>query len=203
MDKAKVIKMIPVAIVVLLLLFFAFYIIFTSDNIMEGPTPFKSDKPKEPKNTPKSAILDSFDETIAQFDTSEKLVAFLNEHFEFTDRQGNVALTPEEFFEAQEGGEQDFAVFTTYVLDQNDFMAFSFVYQHNEGKGFVVVFRERETDVPKYIYFNEQGAHSDEYGSSFRELCETEEERINVKIVKYSVFLPSTTEFVSEEWTEI
>jgi hypothetical protein len=199
MDKAKVIKKIPIAIVVLLLLFFAFYIIFTSDNIMEGPTPFKSDKPKEPKNTPKPAILDSFDETIAQFDTSEKLVAFLNEHFEFTDRQGNVALTPEEFFEAQEGGEQDFAVFTSYVLWKHKYEAGIIRYRIEDFTNTVVVFRDE--DLPKTIIFTPQGTDIYHHGWSFEEMFQKEEERLGAKINEYTIsYWTDEGELWPEEW---
>lgn len=148
---------------------------------------------------------DNFEKIILQINTSEKLVEFLNNNFSFNPEKNNDFLTLEEFLIKKRGGEQEFARTAAYILYKKEFISFIFVYQYIDKSGrlnigFVTSFRD--TDLPKYIYFNEKGAHLVNHGQTFEELCQKEEERLNVTIIKYAVLPPLFEEFIPKEWAE-
>lgn len=45
----------------------------------------------------------------------------------------------------------------------------------------------RDTDLPKYIYFDNGKVETISHGWSFRDLCKKEEERLGIKILKYGM----------------
>jgi hypothetical protein len=136
-----------------------------------------------------------FQETILQLDDIQKLLSYLNENFEFVSEKSNVAiLNPEEFFEARKGREQDFVIFSTYVLSQHNVLANAVAYQYDDRKmNFVTAFEEFDGS-DKYIYFDQEGSHLIGYeGNSFEKLCQEEEKRIGMKISKYGLVAPLKT----------
>lgn len=141
-----------------------------------------------------------FQETIEKLDTSKKLAVFLREHFKFTPKEGSFAQNPEDFFSSREGREQDFAAFAAYTLYQNNFTSFIFVYEYDEGakRSFVVSFRD--TDLPRYIYFDKDGAHLVHHGWSFEDICRAEEKRRGIEITGYGVVSPLSTELNPKDW---
>ena len=136
-------------------------------------------RPKQEEITPEEAV--------AGLDTSEKLIDYLNKNF-------------------SDKGAEDMALFAAHTLYQNDFTSFVIKYQYvsedgdKSGVNFVAEFRD--TDLPKYIYFDEQGAHLVHHGWSFEDLCRKEEERLGIKITKYGTISPLATELVPKEWVE-
>ncbi len=172
----------------------------------EDPEDLEDPEPKEIETEDLEGVTvispNGIEETIEKLDTSKKLAVFLSEHFQLTPREGSSAQAPEEFFAKREGGEQDFAVFAAYTLYQNKFTSFIFVYEYDNGskRSFVTSFRD--TDLPRYMYFNKDGAHLVHHGWSFEDLCQTEERRRGIEITRYGVVSPLSTELDPEEWRE-
>ncbi len=153
----------------------------------------------------REAISNNLEEIISQLNTSQALIEFLNNNFSFKPKRGYQALTPQEFLKERRGGEQDFAKMAAYVLYQNNFISFILVYQYldengEESAGFITTFRDR--DLPKYIYFDRQGAHLEHHGWSFGELCQIEERRLGVNIIKYAVLSPLAIELKPDKWVK-
>ncbi len=174
--------------------------------IEEDPEDLEDPEPKEIETEDLEGVTvispNGFEETIEKLDTSKKLAVFLNEHFRFTPREGSRSQAPEEFFTKREGGEQDFSVFAGYTLYQSNFTSFVFIYEYDNGakRSFVTSFRD--TDLPRYIYFDKDGAHLVHHGWSFEDLCQAEERRRGIEITRYSVVSPLLTELDSGEWEE-
>lgn len=193
----KPIKNISILCAILIFLIIVLYLLSSQMDILvsdrNSDTPFFSD----------TTLHNGFDETTSQLNTTAKLVAFLNEHFEFTNRKGNIAITPQEFYQNKKGGAQDFAVFSTHVLDKNGFIAFTFIYQHNEEEEYVTVFRDHHDDLPKYIYITQEGARAVHYGWSFTSLVIREQERLGITINRYATLTPSVIELIPSQWTEL
>jgi len=143
-----------------------------------------------------------FRKKVEELNTVQKLINYLNNNFTFASREGNVAYSPKDFFERKEGGEQDFAAFASYILHENDFISFTFVYEYenNNQKQIKYVTSVRDTDLPKYIYFDNGKVETISHGWSFRDLCRKEEERLGVRILKYGTVSPLSIELSPQEW---
>jgi hypothetical protein len=166
--------------------------------------------------TPKTSVLQptptlkeqkTFEEIIKELNTSQKLINYINKNFKYEPREGNVALSPKKVFEEKKGGSQDLAVFTAYTLYQNGFISFMIRYRYVSNglkslkDNYVVEFRD--IDLPKYIYFDKNGAHMLHHGWSFEDLCKKEEERLGIKIIKYGILSPLVQDLTPKEWIEI
>ncbi|KUK66182.1 MAG: Calcium-binding acidic-repeat protein (ARP), partial [Parcubacteria bacterium 34_609] len=143
-----------------------------------------------------------FRKEIEELNTTQKIIDYLNNNFKLVPREGNIAYSPQDFFEKKEGGEQDFAVFTSYVLHEHDFVSFTFAYEYenNNQRTIKYVTSVRDTDLPKYIYFDESGARAVHHGWSFRDLCRKEEERLGIKILRYGMVSPMLVDLNPQEW---
>jgi len=196
-DRKKIVKIAFLIIAILLFLTLGLYFcLYFISNCGDTITPASPDSGEQGTET---VPLNGFEETIAQLDTSEKLLAFLNEHFEFTDRQGNVALTPEEFFESRKGNSWDFAAFSSYVLWKHKYEAGIIRYKYGDVINAVVVFRD--ADIPKTIIFASEGISAYAHGWSFEEMFQKEEERLGIKIDEYAIsYWTDAGELWPEEW---
>jgi len=190
MDKKY--KKILIIITILIVILFGFLI----NNKYSDLQSSNSEIIEEPKE--EIVYSDDFEELISQLNTSARLIDFLNDNFTYSPRVGSNALNPEEFFEEKKGGPQDFASFASYVLHKNGFISFSFVYESKDNTYYAVSLRD--TDLPKYIYFDNEGAHIVSHGWSFRDLCQKEEERLGIKIERYGTVSPTSTNLEPQEW---
>jgi len=129
-------------------------------------------------------------EAVTLLDTSEILVAFLNEYFTIEERPGLIAYTPEEFYEKKKGAAHDFAVFTAHVLWKNRFEAsvIRFNYRANGQEGTHTVAFFRDIDKPKYVTVTDAGVKMFPSGRSSADLIKSEEQRLGVKIHQYIYF---------------
>jgi hypothetical protein len=141
-----------------------------------------------------------FEEIIAQLDTSEKLIDYLNKNFKIEEREKDSPLIPKDFFEAKKGTTWDFAVFTTYILWKNDYDGAIIRYKYDKDKiSAVVVFRDK--DVPKTIIFTKQGISMYPHGWSFEEMFQKEKKRMNMNITDYATsYWTDKGELWPEEW---
>lgn len=185
----------------LILLFF-----LVSQSLKDLPLNLGEDIPEE-EYIPEEVIYSSdFNGTIDQIDSPGQLINFLNQNFELVPREGIIALTPLEFFNQRQGGEQDFALFTSYVLRQQGFISIVFAYQYVDQDqidrvGYVSVFRDESG--PKHIYFDQDKVEMASHGWSYEDLCQYEEERRDIDILNYGVISTQATEMTPEEWIKI
>ncbi len=148
------------------------------------------------------SLEELFKKKVEELNTVQKIIDYLNNNFRFISREGNIAYSPQDFFKKKEGGEQDFAVFTSYVLNEHNFVSFTFAYEYENDnqRGIKYVTSVRDTNLPKYIYFDESGAHAVHHGWSFRDLCRKEEERLGIKILRYGTVSPTSVDLNPQEW---
>lgn len=148
--------------------------------------------------------LNGFEATLAKLNTSHKLVATLNKHFSFINQPDQAALLPNEFFQKRTGNQADFSAFSAHVLYEHDFIVFTLAYRYldqgQEKTNFVTALRD--SDLPKYIYYDETGAHLIRYGWSFFDLGRTEGRRLGVEITSYGTVSPQATELVPDKWVK-
>jgi len=149
-----------------------------------------------------SSLEELFKKKVEELNTVQKIVDYLNNNFKLVAREGDIAYSPKDFFEKKEGGEQDFAVFTSYVLNEHNFVSFTFAYEYENDnqRGIKYVTSVRDTNLPKYIYFDESGVYAVHYGWSFRDLCRKEEERLGIKILRYGTVSPTSVDLNPQEW---
>ncbi len=185
----------------LILLFF-----LVSQSLQDLPSNLGEDIPEE-EYIPEEVIYSSdFNGTIDQIDSPGQLINFLNQNFELVPREGIIALTPLEFFNQRQGGEQDFALFTSYVLRQQGFISIVFAYQYVDQDqidrvGYVSVFRDESG--PKHIYFDQNKVEMASHGWSYEDLCQYEKERRDINILNYGVVSTQATEMTPEEWIKL
>ncbi len=128
----------------------------------------------------------SFTEAISRLDKPEHLLAYLNYHFRRITRDADVSYSPEEFFNKQQGAEEDFAVFLAYIIRRQNNEAIVFRYKTDDNQiHSLTVFRK---DKPQYIGFDNNRLKLFEAGNSFDDLIKLEEERLNVRIIKFQTF---------------
>ncbi len=148
--------------------------------------------------------IEAFEKTIAQLDTPDKLIEFMNENFILESREGDIAFSPEYLFQKKKGGAQDFAVFAAFVLDRHRYetgiMRYRFSSEKETGINTIVVLRDIKT--PKCLYFDGGKVNVLQYGSSFKELIKAEEGRLNINIVESKVFYPGVLDLTPTEWTQ-
>lgn len=143
-----------------------------------------------------------FNQTILAIDTSDKLIEFINANFIMEPREGLVAHSPIELYVNKKGGAQDFAVFATFVLDQHKYEAgvVRYKYQHNKKGEEKIIVPFRDIDLPKYIFFDDQGANMIHHGWSFNEMFKAEEARLGISITEYAVFNPGVYNLTADQW---
>ena len=143
-----------------------------------------------------------FRKKVEELNTVQKIIDYLNNNFRFISREGNIAYSPKDFFERKEGGEQDFAVFASYVLHEHNFISFTFTYEYENDnqKKIKHVTSVRDTDLPKYIYFDNGKVETISHGWSFRDLCRKEEERLGIRVLRYGTVSPLSVELNPHEW---
>jgi len=147
--------------------------------------------------------FNSFETDLSQLNNSHKLVATLNNYFDWAERSGSQALKPAEFYERRLGGEQDLAAFVASSLYHHGFIALVFTYRHEDNQGresthFGVAFREGEW--PKYIFLDEDRVRLVHYGWSFEDLCRFEESRLGGRVVSYGTVSPEATDLTPAAW---
>lgn len=201
--KLLLLLVVVVAVVVVLLFLLVRPVVDIAEDLSEGLMTEET-KHSEETDSELAVVLGGFEETIGRMNKPEKIVATLNKYFDFI--PGKTNLTSRDFFDQREGGERDFASFANHVLRQHNFISFVFGYQYldhdqNEKISFVTSFRDGE--VPKYIYFGEEGAYLTTYGWSYPELCREEESKKDIKILRYSTISSQATELALDEWVEL
>jgi len=121
-------------------------------------------------------------EVLAQLDTLEKLIDYLNKNF-------------------IDKGDKDISMFASRVLDRHGYEAVTMSYRTVTGDiHTVTIFRD--VDLPKYITITDKGIEMFAHGWSFEDFFQAEERRLNIEITDYAIFSPNTEDLVVDEWTE-
>jgi len=212
MEKNKILPIISILFALTIIVILAVWLITTQQKpepeyIEEQEEEFIPAKPIDEEveeSFPIEAENDiAFQEIIAQLNTSQKLVNYLNKNFSFEEEESDQSLTPEKFFKIKKGKRNDIATFSSFVLFQNGYFATIFRYkfidrENKEGIRTITLFREK--DVTKYIDL--EGSKLGIYlgGSSPVELLELEEKRYNVKIIEYAAFTYGSTDLSEADW---
>ena len=178
--------------------------------VTPGSSPFIPETQEE--EIPSEEILPTeipspknFNEVLSQLNTTQKLIAFLNQNFELIDEESDRSLKPEEFFKAKKGNRVDIATFASFVLFQNGHFSTIVRYQYldqNNKEKIRTLTLVREKDSPSPVFIDLEGSKLKIYpgGNSPIELLELEEKRHNVKIIKYAAFNYGTTDFTKGDW---
>ena len=138
---------------------------------------------------------------IDELNTPSKLINYLNnKNFQIIESDKTISLTPEEFIKLENGSqiaEIDYASFASLILEENDYYSVVFLYKFNdsneESQHYVVPFRDGDT--PRYLVYTNKGFEAFEAGWSFKDLCQIEEQRLNVKTNQYTSFIAGTVDF--------
>ena len=209
-----------IAGIILVLIVFVLFYIFSMPKkpspVVSFPTPIPTPTPTLPVPTPTLEPQEeippeeipspkNFNEALSQLNTPQKLVAFLNQNFELIDEEADHSLKPEEFFKAKKGNRVDIATFASFVLFQNGHFSTILRYQYldqNNKEKIKTLTVVREKDAPSPVFIDLENSKLKIYpgGSSPIELLEFEENRHNVKIIKYSAFNYGTTDFTKGDW---
>ena len=128
---------------------------------------------------------------INDLNAPKKLIDYLNnKNFQVINSNKINAFLPEEFIKLENGSkitEIDFASFASLVFEKNNYSSVIFLYKFNENNNerehYVVVFRDGDT--PKYLTYISNGFKTFEAGWSFKDLCQIEEKRLNIKASEY------------------
>ncbi|MDD3408441.1 MAG: hypothetical protein PHX85_02265 [Methanobacteriaceae archaeon] len=186
-NKRSLITIILIIIVVII----GYFVFIEKEN---NPT----EEQAQEKENKMARYSEEFEEMIVGLKTPENIIKFVNDNFEYDYRKGNKAIAPEKLLELEKGGPQDLAAFVSYALHQNNYIAFTFVHEDKDNTYYAVSFRD--DDLPKYIYFDKEGAHMIHHGWSFGDLCKKEEERLNIKILRYGTVSPTSIKLIPNEW---
>lgn len=122
----------------------------------------------------------------------QSLVSFLNNNFTFDEYKSLVALSPDDFYQAQAGSAIDLAVFVVDALSSQvvatGVLRFDYQIENGDKKEHAVaVYRDKE--LPKYITLGTQSeVEIYHHGWSFTELIAAEEIRLGAKIDRYAYF---------------
>jgi cbb3-type cytochrome oxidase subunit 3 len=167
----------------------------------ESPTVLELDYSQK---LPSSDI--SFFEAVSELNNSSLLTRFINEYFIITTEKRYRAKSPEEFFKEKEGNIFDLAVFTAYILKQNNIYSGIIRYNYQDSAS-VATTVFREGDIPKYFVYEGGELKIYHHGWSFLELIRTEEERLNIEIDEYAYFLVGDTDLSQPKepykWEEV
>jgi hypothetical protein len=183
-------------IFVVIIASFLFYI--SKPQSVQTP-PLKNFKPQtEEVLNPKD-----FNEALFQLNTPQKVVAFLNKNFELIDEETDHSLEPAEFFNKKKGNRVDLATFVSFVLTQNNNFSTILRYQYldqNKEEKIKTITLVREKETPLFIDLEKGKLKIYPAGNSIIELLSFEEQRNNVKIIKYAAFNYGTTDFTKGDW---
>jgi len=202
MDNFK--KYFPFILIIFFVIISALFYIFSKPQKI-----FEEDENLRPKNfnleTQKERVLNPQDlkEALFQLNTSQKVVAFLNENFELIDREADRSLEPAEFFSSKKGNRADIATFISFVLSQNENFSTIIRYQYltqDQSEKIKTLTLVREKDATLFIDLEGSKLKIYPAGNSIIDLLEFEEKRNNVKIIKYSAFNYGTTDFTKGDW---
>lgn len=138
---------------------------------------------------------------IDELNTPSKLINYLNsKNFQIIEADRTISLTPAEFIKLENGSqiaEIDYASFASLILEENDYYSVVFLYKFNddnrESQHYIVPFRDGDT--PRYLVYTNKGFEAFEAGWSFKDLCQIEEQRLNVKTNQYTSFIAGTVDF--------
>jgi hypothetical protein len=168
------------------------------------------EKPQEevaPEIETKEEASASAKEIVSSLKTSQAAIQYLNSNFKVVPRTGT-SVNPEKFISDQsKRGEQDWASFTSYSLQSNNLTTVILSYKYLDQSGqeiskYVVSFNEN--GIPKYVYFDTNGAQTvQSYGNSFIDICRKEEQRINARITQYGIISPLATNLVPAQWSNL
>ncbi len=152
-------------------------------------------------NPQASKLTSEIQKMIDELNTPSKLINYLNnKNFQIIESDKTISLTPEEFIKLENGSqiaEIDYASFASLILEENDYYSVVFLYKLNDGnresQHYVVPFRDGDT--PRYLVYIGNGFEAFEAGWSFKDLCQIEEQRLNVKTSQYTSFIAGTVDF--------
>lgn len=195
-------------------LLLAFYLFLRKNYQPINEAPIEEEVNQPVVSLPDSPAQDSekdFKTTITEIRTLNNLIDYLNTKFVFQEREDKNIRFPEEFFELKQGSELDFALFSAYLLKSNNLgevaiMRYKYLDEREQqGINTVVIFRG--TDLPpKHIAFGAKGTQIFIYGRSFEELFRAEEQRLELIITGYEIFLlwplPEVEALWPEEWRQ-
>jgi hypothetical protein len=197
-------KYLPFILIIFFVIILALFYIFLKPQKI-----FKENESLKPKNislepqTEEVLNPKDFREALFQLNNPQKVVAFLNKNFELIDEEANHSLEPAEFFNKKKGNRVDLATFVSFVLTQNDNFSTILRYQYldqNKKEKIKTITLVREKETPLFIDLEKGKLKIYPAGNSIIELLSFEEQRNNVKIIKYAAFNYGTTDFTKGDW---
>jgi hypothetical protein len=126
----------------------------------------------------------------------------LNKNFALIDEEANHSLEPAEFFNKKKGNRADLATFVSFVLTQNNNFSTILRYQYldqNKKEKIKTITLVREKETPLFNDLEKGKLKIYQAGNSINELLSFEEQRNNVKIIKYAAFNYGTTDFTQSD----
>jgi hypothetical protein len=133
---------------------------------------------------------------VSELDTPEKLLAYINENFQWKSYEGHISYLPEEFFYIKKGDCKNLATFGSYVLGQHGYDVKIMCLKLSgklKGQHAVTVFRDKDGKL-KYITNNMKNLELIEV-KSLNDILVRESERLGCKITKYG-FVPAGSTYV-------
>ncbi len=140
---------------------------------------------------------------IDEISSPEELIAYLNE-FSMEPIAEWKSKGLDEFIQDKSGSAVDFAVFSAYALQKNNYQSVIIRYNFIEkkdrstGSGVVVVFRD--TDNPKFLSFCDGEIKAAHHGWSFEDMFIKEEENNNIEIYEFADFNPYSLDLNTDSW---
>lgn len=151
-------------------------------------------------------ILDgteTYEEIIESLDSPSKLLSFVNSYIEIENQLGFEAVGSGQLIEERKGQLQDVAVFLAHMLKVNGYesVVIKYNYEQNNETETRIIVPFRDTDLPRYIFFTEQGkVNAVHHGWSFNEMFRKEEERLNISVANYSIHRPGVYDLTPKEF---
>jgi hypothetical protein len=118
-----------------------------------------------------------------RYNTSEKIMNFVNEEFEIVEGENLTILSVFETYEKKAGSEYDILRVVLNMLLENGYQGVYFVYEYGGDVNAVINFRDIEK--PMYYYFEHGELKMAHHGWSFKELILAEEKRQGILIDRF------------------
>jgi hypothetical protein len=154
----------------------------------------------------------SFEEALSQLSTPSKILNYMTRNFQFNSNSTCPTQSPQQLFQTREGNKFDFAVFISYLLDQNSYETEMLRLEFTENdivKGYdiIVVYWDVDNYLKSITHHGEQVMRESQAYSSLDDLIRHEEDARSlsssseIRVFRYGFLAPGTTNLMPIEWT--
>ena len=129
----------------------------------------------------------------------EGMIWFFNDLFEIVERNDNIPLSPEDFFDRKSGGDIDFSFYISGELSEGGYENEIIRYKTEMQEiNTIVVFEDRLT--LNYIYVDDEAIKMKRGLDSLDDVLKHEEERLNLDIALFKSFESGTFDLTPSSW---